>query len=377
VYPPPRPAFDVKSFPCGDGAVWATGPITTLQPGVNEVTFDEFICHPGDMVRIALSQGSDDHYDNHVLLDRLPHNDLCSSSSQRHMAVNITLPSHVDCSSSSSSSSQECSLQIIQVMASKFRGSTCANPTEIPQNCGGFGRMYYSCARIVIDNTNSGNDISNSDEIDNDMLLLPPVFHDFYGATSPVDYEWPLTADWCRNNEQEPWRLCDPTPQAVFEGIHSLAAMTDITNEDDDEEEEGEDTTSSSPVESSAQVSNSSNATLLLDQNTSMVETTAIYNNRTNQTAMTRRNLPTKEESVMTHDVSVSFLSIDAMSEDNNNDISDGNSNAPALSETSYGSTATSANTSRSNSAFYGKRAWIGSLLLVLLVGTATVSTLV
>jgi len=200
VDPAARPADDVKSYPCGTHAApWATGPVTVLQPGLNQVVFDEFVCHSGDMVRIALSMGSDDDYDEHVLLDRLPHNDLCGTSANNWMAVNITIP-NVDCAVEN-----ECSLQIIQIMASKFRGSSCANPSQISQQCGGDGRMYYSCARVAIAGT---------------APILPAVFNDFYGAESPVDYEWPLTADWCRggdDDDDEPWQVCGTTRQASFD----------------------------------------------------------------------------------------------------------------------------------------------------------------
>jgi len=227
VYPVPRPASDVKEFPCGANAAgWeddGASPVTILKPGMNEVIFDEFVCHTGDMVRIALSHGgNDDRYDDYVLLDRLPHNDLCSTSVQRHMAVNITLPANtneIDCSSTGLG----CSLQIIQVMTSKFKGSTCNNPSQIPEQCGGYGRMYFSCARIQIldennDNSSSSSSSNNNNNNNNNEIVTAGVFNDFYGATSPVDYEWPLADDWCRNKEEEPWRLCDTTitPQAIF-----------------------------------------------------------------------------------------------------------------------------------------------------------------
>lgn len=187
VDPLPRPSSSIKGYPCGYNSAWGVGPITTLEVGRNEVVFDEFVCHNGDMVRIALSMGNDNEYDEHVLLDRLPHNDQCSQvdESKNMMAVNITIPD-VDCVSN------ECSLQIIQVMSSKFRGSSCQNPGGIPELCGGGGRMYYSCARVRIEGSTP---------------TIPNIFNDFYGAPSPVDYEWPLTADWCRNDEKDHWQL--------------------------------------------------------------------------------------------------------------------------------------------------------------------------
>jgi hypothetical protein len=74
VDPPHRPSSNIKSFPCGSGSQWGVRPVTTLEVGMNQVVCDEYICHAGDMVRIALSMGSDDNYDQHVLLDCLPHN---------------------------------------------------------------------------------------------------------------------------------------------------------------------------------------------------------------------------------------------------------------------------------------------------------------
>lgn len=193
--PAPRPSTEVKAFPCGDNSEWGVGPVTRMAVGMNEVVFDEFLCHAGDMVRIALSMHNDGQYDNHVLLDRLPHNDLCGTTANNLMAVNITLP-NVDCINN------ECSLQIIQVMASKFIGQTCDNPSGIAQLCGGAGRMYYSCARVEIAGTASS---------------LPTVFNDYYGSDSPVDYEWPLVAEWCQSSITEPWRTCLPTRQAEFD----------------------------------------------------------------------------------------------------------------------------------------------------------------
>lgn len=194
VYPPPRPADDVKNFPCGANSVWGSGPVTEMSVGLNEVIFDEFICHRGDMVRIALSMGSDNNYDSHVLLDRLPHNDLCGTTTNDFMAVNVTLPD-VDCVTN------ECSMQIIQVMTSKFKGQTCSNPNEIASLCGGGGRMYYSCARVKIQGA---------------APSLPVFFNDFYGSPLPVDYEWPLVEDWCRDNREVPWKMCGTTRQAEF-----------------------------------------------------------------------------------------------------------------------------------------------------------------
>lgn len=198
-YPAPRPSSDVKAFPCGQGSVWDEGPITELSVGSNELVFDEFICHRGDMVRIAISMHNDDSYDEHVLLDRLPHNDLCNDDENPLMAVNVTIPD-VDCVSN------ECSLQIIQVMASKFRGSTCENPSGIANMCGRFGWMYFSCARV---------------RIAGQLATIPKTFVDYYGELSPVGYTWPLETEWYRNSPEDVWRL-NPTNAQIAE--------TDATN---------------------------------------------------------------------------------------------------------------------------------------------------
>ncbi|KAL3897884.1 MAG: hypothetical protein SGARI_006810 [Bacillariaceae sp.] len=100
-------------------------------------------------------------------------------------------------------------------MSSKFkRQSVCESGRN--SLCGGNGRMYYSCARVKIEGTTSD---------------LPPVVNDFYGEQDPVNYEWPLVEDWCRDDDEDehgeevPWRLCEETPQADF------SSMNDIDNE--------------------------------------------------------------------------------------------------------------------------------------------------
>lgn len=193
IYPPPRPSSSTKSYPCGKGSEFSTGPVTTLKVGMNEVIFDEFICHTGDMIRIAISMGDDYSYDDHVLLDRLPHNDMCGrTGSNDYHAVNITVP-NIDCVNN------KCSLQILQVMASKFPWTSCANPSGISQMCGSLEHMYYSCAMVKIAGT---------------AKTIPTIFNDFYGSKTPVAYKYPLASTWNRDAISGNWKLSGSTPQA-------------------------------------------------------------------------------------------------------------------------------------------------------------------
>jgi hypothetical protein len=207
IYPPPRPSSSTKSYPCGQDSSFSTGPVTTLKVGMNEVVFDEFVCHTGDMVRIAISMGDDYSYDDHVLLDRLPHNDKCDQNGgKNYHAVNITVP-NVDCVNN------QCSLQIIQVMSSKFAGTSCANPSGISKMCGSTGHMYYSCAKVRIAGT---------------AKTIPTIFNDFYGSKTPVAYKWPLAANWNRDTVSGNWKLSGPTPQAKSPSTFCFSGETTV-----------------------------------------------------------------------------------------------------------------------------------------------------
>ena len=247
VDPAPRPSNDVKNYPCGGGSVWDVGPITDLQVGTNEVIFDEFVCHAGDMARIAIAMHNDDGYDNHVLLDRLPHNDQCNRRLDNNlMAVNITIPD-VDCVNN------ECSLQVMQVMSSKFPESSCENPGGISQSCGDRGFMYFSCARVRIPGT---------------LSEMPRQFADFYGAEAPVAYKWPLATEWTQDASTDIWRLSDgwQDPKAVvIEPASSETPPVELNVADTPEVAENvADTTPATPeaAESSATTAMQSRSTL-------------------------------------------------------------------------------------------------------------------
>jgi hypothetical protein len=78
-----------NQYPCGDYQFWGTGqPTTTLSPGPMLVTWQETIWHDGAPFRIALSYGDDSHYDDLILWDHIPHNNI----NGKNYTVNITIP---------------------------------------------------------------------------------------------------------------------------------------------------------------------------------------------------------------------------------------------------------------------------------------------
>jgi hypothetical protein len=57
-------------------------------------------------------------------------------------------------------------------------------------------------------------------------MVLPTTFTDYYGASAPVDYEWPLVADWCRESPAVPWRICGPDDNTMTTGNSDTVVST-------------------------------------------------------------------------------------------------------------------------------------------------------
>ena len=118
--PPPRTdAANLKAAPCG--GVASTGILTELEAGQTlVVTWEETIHHPG-WYRLALSEGGDVGFEDHILADDIP--DVPGSASYE---ATVTLPD-LEC--------EDCTLQLIQVM------------TDKPLVNGDY-QKYYSCADL-------------------------------------------------------------------------------------------------------------------------------------------------------------------------------------------------------------------------------------
>lgn len=103
----------------------------------------ETIVHAGAPYRLALTTGgSDNSYDNYVLLDHIPHCDGCGAGLY---SVEVVIPNW-RCT--------DCALQLIQIMTDKFPASTsCANPQGLASSCGSQDHAYFSCANIHITGT--------------------------------------------------------------------------------------------------------------------------------------------------------------------------------------------------------------------------------
>lgn len=134
----------VKEGPCGVASS-AEHPVTTLAPGKNVLVFYEDIAHSGAPMRIAISKGNDDGFEDHVLDSHIPHNDAISGFvglTSYYYSIVVDIPD-VKC--------DNCVLQIISVMTDKIRkNSCCSYPIDSFYKC---FSVYHSCANIKINGT--------------------------------------------------------------------------------------------------------------------------------------------------------------------------------------------------------------------------------
>jgi len=159
-----------KPIRCGQ--VTPTGPqynnfnaggFTTLNVGANTLIFRETIVHRGAPFRIALSFGTDDGFNQYVLLDHIPHNPL--SYSQARYIVNVTVPD-VNCRGN-------CSLQLVQIMTDKF--TTPCQPSDLVNSCGSRSYVYFSCANVHIPGTQPPSTLS-------------PIYTSYLGTPGPTPW---------------------------------------------------------------------------------------------------------------------------------------------------------------------------------------------
>jgi len=135
----------LKEFPCGNGQRNDWGATyTPLKPGIQDITWRETINHNGAPYRIALTVENDDHYDEFVLIDHIPHNDQGVTNENnppgKYHRIKVNIPD-VNCS--------KCAIQLIQIMSDKFT-APCPNPGGLPTSCGNPSFAYFSCANVKI-----------------------------------------------------------------------------------------------------------------------------------------------------------------------------------------------------------------------------------
>jgi hypothetical protein len=119
--------------------------VTTLQANSQvEIHFEETISHSGAPFRIALSYDDDTHFDELILQDHIPHNDLSGTwtdTNTKKYSYKITIPD-VTCDT--------CTLQMINPMTDKISTGACCS---YPKSGGGYSQcssVYHSCANIKI-----------------------------------------------------------------------------------------------------------------------------------------------------------------------------------------------------------------------------------
>jgi len=140
VTPAPRSNIANKDYPCGADSFFGGQPTTTIAPGTYTLHWEEFINHDGSPFRIALSIGSDDNYEEHILVDHLPHMDV---SGYTQYYFNITIP-NINC--------PRCGLQLVNPMTDKISSGSCCEYPTATVNPVCFS-VYHSCANIVITGT--------------------------------------------------------------------------------------------------------------------------------------------------------------------------------------------------------------------------------
>eukprot|EP00179_Madagascaria_erythrocladioides_P002095 CAMPEP_0198315976 /NCGR_PEP_ID=MMETSP1450-20131203/6037_1 /TAXON_ID=753684 ORGANISM="Madagascaria erythrocladiodes, Strain CCMP3234" /NCGR_SAMPLE_ID=MMETSP1450 /ASSEMBLY_ACC=CAM_ASM_001115 /LENGTH=247 /DNA_ID=CAMNT_0044019105 /DNA_START=130 /DNA_END=870 /DNA_ORIENTATION=- len=132
-------------YPCGDDAFFADGDaVTELAPGSNVLSMYENVWHEGAPMRVALSMGNDDGFDQHVLLSHVPHPDNAPhlKISSNTFKLVVVLPD-VKC--------ERCALQLLSVMTDKIDDGTCCSyPTDSAYKC---FSVYHTCANIKINGT--------------------------------------------------------------------------------------------------------------------------------------------------------------------------------------------------------------------------------
>jgi len=157
----------LKTGPCGTSGGQRTGNVTTYEPGETiEVSWEEYIDHPGHY-RIAFDEDGDDDFVDPSTMMELYSNDAVlldgiadQGAAERDYLVTVTLPD-VTC--------DNCTLQVIQVMYDKPPYTTPGND------------IYYQCADLVLrtgspptdGGTDAGTDAGNDAGAGTDAGLDP------------------------------------------------------------------------------------------------------------------------------------------------------------------------------------------------------------
>mmetsp|Transcript_8622 Transcript_8622/g.9799 ORF Transcript_8622/g.9799 Transcript_8622/m.9799 type:complete len:322 (+) Transcript_8622:27-992(+) len=184
-----------KEYPCGEGLrdKWDRQ-FTTMRPGRQTVKFRETVNHEGSPYRISISVGSDDHYDEHVLLDFIPHNangsmfDHPDTPRQgKWHDVDIVIPD-IDCSDPNT----RCALQLVQIMTDKMPNG--CRPEDLPESCGHREWVYFTCANVRIMGSQPAAD-------------LPRFYNSWLDNTEPAPWMPGTTTQWKHKMPENIWVL--------------------------------------------------------------------------------------------------------------------------------------------------------------------------
>lgn len=155
---PQDPNSGIKVGPCGTNTGdFESGLLWNFSPGWNTIVLDESFGHQRSPFRIALSREGDDSYEDGILLDHIPHNDLPypdfgNEETWTPYIFAVFIP-NIRC--------QNCKLQMINPMTDKLiaydldscyydPNCTRCTPTQENPNC---FSIYHSCARVNINGT--------------------------------------------------------------------------------------------------------------------------------------------------------------------------------------------------------------------------------
>jgi len=183
-------------YPCGAQTGNWTGPVTRIAPGLLTIYFEESISHKGAPFRIALSIVDDSNYDQHLLVDHIPHNDAGpdpiydNPSTYKQYKLTVNIP-NINC--------PRCSLSIVNPMTDKIPiGDSCTYPLG-PNMC---RSVYHSCANVIITGTISP---PNWDYEYNP----PPNWGQFPPPFSPYTQEVGVWVDgWLQGQSNVPQGVC-------------------------------------------------------------------------------------------------------------------------------------------------------------------------
>eukprot|EP01089_Gocevia_fonbrunei_P010425 TRINITY_DN2316_c0_g1_i1.p1 TRINITY_DN2316_c0_g1~~TRINITY_DN2316_c0_g1_i1.p1 ORF type:complete len:240 (+),score=40.99 TRINITY_DN2316_c0_g1_i1:255-974(+) len=177
--------------------------------------------HKGSPFRIALTvQGSDYNYEQHILLDHIPHNDnpaksivFTDPSTYGQYQINVEIPD-IKC--------EKCALQLLMVMTDKITPNTSCTYEPNCTTCTTPGTCfsnYHSCANIVID---------GSTPIDKwNYTYTPPAQWPFTQPTHVYDQE---SAAWA-----DSWLIWEGESQRSNSPCFQLDSSSKTVDDDEDD----------------------------------------------------------------------------------------------------------------------------------------------